>query len=347
MPVTGPGSAVIIVGMTLPDDITVVPLPHPADPWLVEGMVQVTREAMLADAGDDDGAPTVRELAELVLPTAYRRRPTVVALDGRAGERPSAVVGHGYASLPLTDNLHLALVGVAVRPAHRRRGIGAALWEQVLATVRAEGRTTCLAATEHPADVPADPALRVEAATGSGVVGVDAATRFLQARGFALAQVERRSRLEVPMGPDDAERLAAMVAAGRERQVGYDVVSWHGRVPDRWLGDVAELFRRMSTDVPLGELDHVEEVWDAARVRTAFDEHAARGLVPWVSAIRHVATDTLVAFTVLLVPDERPEIAYQEDTIVMVEHRGRRLGAWVKQANYLNLTAGDPACGGC
>jgi hypothetical protein len=57
------------------------------------------------------------------------------------------------------------------------------------------------------------------------------------------------------------------------------------------------------------------------------------------AAARHLESGHLVAYTVITVPS-RPERAYQWATLVLPEHRGRRLGILVKVANLRTI---DPS----
>ena len=50
----------------------------------------------------------------------------------------------------------------------------------------------------------------------------------------------------------------------------------------------------------------------------------------------------MVAYTEMVVPRGLPETAYQDGTLVVPEHRGRRLGALVKLAALRELSAASP-----
>ena len=61
-----------------------------------------------------------------------------------------------------------------------------------------------------------------------------------------------------------------------------------------------------------------------------------------VCAAEHVPSGTLAAFTVLVHPRGREDFAIQEDTLVLREHRGRRLGMHVKVVNLEALRDARP-----
>ena len=118
---------------------------------------------------------------------------------------------------------------------------------------------------------------------------------------------------------------------------GYDVLTWWDDIPEQWLDQRAELASRMSTDAPLGELQTEQEKWDAARVLEQLRVIRAQGR-RWVETVAvDRATGRLAAFTDLAVSAHTPDLAYQRDTLVVQEHRGRRLGQLVKAANLRAL----------
>ena len=69
----------------------------------------------------------------------------------------------------------------------------------------------------------------------------------------------------------------------------------------------------------------------------------ARGDQVLVGAIEHVPSGQLVAFTELQRFDDGTKRADQEDTLVLREHRGHRLGMLVKAENLLAWRLLSPA----
>jgi hypothetical protein len=72
---------------------------------------------------------------------------------------------------------------------------------------------------------------------------------------------------------------------------------------------------------------------------------AADGRTVLTVAARHEATGRLVGFSELSLPGNRSRPVQQLDTLVLAEHRGRRLGMLLKVANLRALQDGgsDPA----
>jgi len=130
-----------------------------------------------------------------------------------------------------------------------------------------------------------------------------------------------------------SSRPSGTAAAGAD----YRTITWEDRCPDRWVGELARLETRMSTDAPNAGLEIVEDPWDADRIRIAEASirAAARGYLGTV--VEHVPTGTLAGFTLLEHPRAEPAIVFQQDTLVAREHRGRKLGQLIKAANLERL----------
>lgn len=321
-PATAPATA---APTTTVVELQPVDLDH-ADAGAIHGSVLLGRAIELETFGDTDLALDAATTRATML-DPYRRVRRLVAVSD-AGRRPESVVGRAMVALPQEGNTHLALLYVGVHPAVRGRGVGTALWDAALAIARAEGRRVLLADAAYGAEPPPGPAA-MEAPTGSGRVPRDhASTRFVLARGLRLEQVARHSVLDLPVPGEHLARLHRTAAAAVGD--GYRVHVWRDVVPDRWLDDVAVLETRMSTDAPSGDLDVEEEPWDADRVRAAAAQIHERGQRFLMAAAEHVASGRLAAFSMVTHPLDGDGPVFQEDTLVLREHRGRRLGMLVK-----------------
>ena len=121
----------------------------------------------------------------------------------------------------------------------------------------------------------------------------------------------------------------------------YRATIWHGPTPAELQDDVAELFRRMSIDAPSAELEYEEEVWDAERIRARDAEVTAGGHVLLFTLI-HAGDGSPAAFSILEIPLTSTGFAYQNETLVHGEHRGRRLGLLSKALNLQALKTFRP-----
>ncbi|MBF4993917.1 GNAT family N-acetyltransferase [Arthrobacter gandavensis] len=239
-------------------------------------------------------------------------------------------------TLPLADNTHLAWVDVLVDPHAEGQGLGRALLAAAEAHAAEQGRTVLEGETEHRR-VPGGGRVFVPA-TGAGEVPADRAARFTAAAGFTLEQSERISVLEM----DGAQPGPVLERSLEQVQGRYELVSWSGHAPADVLEDYALLRRRMSTDVPMGNMDWEEEDWDAARVRLSEDIRAAAGYEVLCCAVRDAASGRLAGHTILEVNRGRPGAAMQDDTLVLREHRGHGLGMLLKAANLERLASRYP-----
>jgi len=273
-------------------------------------------------------------LAEELLPQwsdpAEPKRLLVAEIDGR-------VVARGLYETRAAADWPAAYVSVQVHPEARDLGIGGALLERIEHWARDEGRTRLLAWVATPPL--AGPAL--PSPTGFGAVPEAApSTGFLLRRGWRLEQVERASRYPLPDGVGDLEQR---VAAGLERSGSdYRVHAWVDRTPPEWREHVAALYTRMTTDAPSAGLEEPEDVWTVERLVETERTDAASPRTTLTVVVEHVPSGALVGYNQLSVPAERHRPVHQEDTLVVREHRGRRLGMLLKVANLLELQRREP-----
>jgi GNAT superfamily N-acetyltransferase len=199
------------------------------------------------------------------------------------------------------------------------------------AEARALGRQIIQTWTIHRPDV-TEP--RLEASTGWGSIPADdRQTVFQVANGFSLEQIERNSAFDLRGSTDLVERMLAdaLDVAGEE----YRVVTWTSPTPDEYVDGFANAISRMSTDVPQGGLVIDEETWDAARVRRRDARQQAQGLTVSVACVEHVPTKRIAAYNELAIAQDHTGATQQYGTLVLKEHRGRRLGTIVKCVNLL------------
>jgi GNAT superfamily N-acetyltransferase len=207
-------------------------------------------------------------------------------------------------------------VDIQVLPAWRRRGVGTRLLAVAADGLRVRDCKTVVA--QVLADTPAVP--------------------FLEARGFRCVLSLRALLLRLE--EVDPAWLSSMVAAGRP---GYRLVRWTGTVQDSLAGELATAKRAMA-DMPVADLAYEPFRWDADRVRDMASAVAARGDVLYTVAALYGPEEAprIAGFTEVVVPSSSPSRAAQYDTAVVPEHRGRRLGIWLKAAMLEWLRAERP-----
>ena len=231
-------------------------------------------------------------------PSVHYARTWLQAVDD------GVVDGVAELELPLSENTDVAWCELQVLPTHRRQGIGRALWLALVERAAAAGRTR----------------LGGEVSVDVEVAG--AAHDFATAMGALEKHHEHHLVADLPVVP---------VPVGPA----YDVVTWRGRCPDEHRAAYLAMRNQMNTDVPTGELDLEPEVIDEQRLATS-EERLMRSYDVRVAAARRRSDGTFGGYSLLFVP-HGTDYGWQDDTLVMPEHRGHRLGAALKSANYADL----------
>ena len=286
-------------------------------------MVAVRNETFRLISGHDDHALSAAELLPHFQPTALATRFLWLVLEGGRS------VGRVGLDLPHEGAEKMALTFIELHPDVWGRGIGTRALALVEQTAKQDGRSVLQCYAEHPQE----PGPRLEAPTGFGSIPAQGhAARFLQARGFSLEQVERGSVLDLATGTEQVEPLLAQARAASSD---YRIVSWFAPTPPEYVEGYALLESRMSTDAPAADLEVDEEIWDAERVARNDALYTEAGRTLHVVAAQHLATRQLCAFNELAIGIDRTEASHQEDTLVLREHRGHRLGLLVKCENLL------------
>jgi GNAT superfamily N-acetyltransferase len=138
----------------------------------------------------------------------------------------------------------------------------------------------------------------------------------------------------------DDELMAAWMADADSRAAGYRIEQWEGVCPATLAEPWSEAVAAME-DMPTDELDinlhtkTVEEQRELDEGRQALGFRLYRTLV--LSPEGEAA-----GMTMIYVHQDRPEVAYQGDTGVLAAHRGKRIGRWVKAANYQFVRQAHP-----
>lgn len=271
---------------------------------------------------------------EALLPILRSRKERTTAVWAvRVGEE---TVGRTVVDIPHEEGSRVAIASIEIHPRVWGRGIGTAILPHVEAFARLHDRTVIQNWTEQQAsDGP-----RLEARTGFGSVPDDHVARFLIRQGFSLEQVYRVSRLEV--NPETVRRAEELRQEARAFSQGYRVVRWILPTPPEHVEGYAWLKSRMSTDAPSADLETDEEVWDAQRLIASEKRVEEMGLTTQVTVAQHIGTGELTAFTELSIGPDPAATTHQQDTLVLKEHRGHRLGQLVKCDALLSWTGVAP-----
>ncbi|MEU4197882.1 bifunctional GNAT family N-acetyltransferase/NUDIX hydrolase [Kribbella sp. NPDC026611] len=212
----------------------------------------------------------------------------------------------------LTDNLDTVEVDIDVPPAHRRRGIGTALWQWAMTRAAQLGRTIF----QTELGVPSEP--------WPGAL-------FAARLGFAVEHVEEH--LVVPLPYDDLLLEELRDSAGRLD--GYRLTSWAGICPPEHQQAYADLHTAMDQDVPTGGMTRELVPWTVDKLQ-ASEQRIDRNYLALVT-MAHTLSGEPAGYTLMYLPRADAEHAQQDDTLVLRDHRGHALGTHLKLANLTQL----------
>jgi len=305
-----------------------IPVPASVDaadatPFLA--MVRIADALCRHDAGHD----YFDQSAEEQLP-AWQDQSDRLQL-GFTAERDGQYVGAATLTVPLEEGATSLEFDLMPDPDHWGEGIE----EQLLATIedeaRTQGRRVIQTWTLHRPDAPGG---RLASPSGFGSIPAeDRQTQFMLRNGFSFEQAERNSVFDLRGSFDAVERMLAdaIELAGPD----YRIVSWLCPTPDEFKEGFAAVISRMSTDVPTGDMVWTEEKWDAGRVERRDRRLLEGGHTVSVTCVEHVPSGQLAAYNELVIAADHTAPTHQWGTLVVKEHRGRRLGTIVKCANLL------------
>lgn len=337
--------------MSIPQPVTIrqVRIPeafdHDAERVLGEitDLVRRSRESVW---GTSDLANDARDIFD-DLHDPWERVVLLVARDG------AKLVGRAEVRLPLIVETRSAQIFLTVHPDSETGGVGTELLAAAESVAQSEARRTIIIHSEHPGPqdltgdgrigsstgaLPiVDPDAWITAVDGSGRLPIsNRQTRFAKRFGYELQTVSDISRISVPLSTEEHQRLTREVE-GHPGAETYRVHSWVGSAPEEWLDSMATLHERIPSDsfVPPRLWD--PEPWDAQRVRRTEELRAENGDISLMTVIEHIPTRQLVGMTELVLPAAESRLCFQDETVVLREHRGKRLGLRLKLANLTAL----------
>jgi 8-oxo-dGTP pyrophosphatase MutT (NUDIX family)/ribosomal protein S18 acetylase RimI-like enzyme len=276
----------------------------PADDELFRSWASVLRAAQAADRE----SALLRTYESLLYsqrnPNGLKRRIPVAAFEGEE------LVGTLLFEYALQGDLDSVSVEIDVPPAHRRRGIGTALWTYARSRAASEQRNIFQIELGVPLEVSTD--------TWPGSI-------FASKLGFVVEHVEDHLVVELPWtGSVPVEPLD-----------GYELLSWAGPCPEEHLRTFADLRTAMAHDVPIGGMTRTPAPWTVEKVRA--QEERTDQMYHSLVTVAHTTDGRPAGYTALYIQRADPENAQQLDTLVLREHRGHNLGTHLKLANLEQL----------
>lgn len=259
---------------------------------------------------------TMEQFRSMVASTPYFSRADAVA-ELSTLEGGTMIVGLATMSFPLQEDFENQYLKLSVHPSFRSHGIGRALASFMQEYIARVGRPKVSAFAEFPAHV--------------DISAQDLPARALARRlGLQVANTAHMRALTMPVSNELLDAIAAEIAPFTE---GYRIVTWEGGVPEEYLEAWCVMLCQLDEDDPTEDYDYEAPAHTPERVRFAEKRVAERGYSR-LCAIA-IAPDGQIAGNSYI--DFRPDhssLAWQENTLVMPEHRGHRLGLALKIATH-------------
>jgi len=268
------------------------------------------------------------------------------------------LAGRAEVRMPLVASTEAAHITVDVDPGATSQGTGSELLAAAEQLAAHESRRHLRIQTEHPGpeELAGDGSVTgvfpvitpgmvewIDAADGSGRLPMsNRQTRFAVSAGYRLESVSDFSVLEVPLPPVRVEALLRETTASPEAAA-YRTHAWSGPAPERWLGGLAALHSRAAGESFLPPVAADPEPWDEERVRRTEQLRDEAGHRSLMAVAEHVATGRLVGLTEIVLAGDEPAIGFQDETVVLREHRRRWIGTRLKLANLQQLARTAPS----
>ncbi|MGY5764241.1 GNAT family N-acetyltransferase [Brachybacterium sp. DNPG3] len=256
--------------------------------------------------------------------TPYRRVRTWVAL-AEPMDGAEAIVGSASLYFALQENQDAASMSLEVHPAFRDQGIATALVEEaVMPAFRESGRSLLEAWADIPAEGEVDDAELP-------------ANRLATRMGISRRNVGVCRALDLPIDP---AHLDALQAEADEHLGGYRIELWDDGVPAEHLLSYGRLLTQLDLDEPDEDIEHEAPVYDEERLRHAAERLERLGIERILAVA--IAPDGTVAGNSEIHMRAGASLAFQENTLVMPDHRGHRLGLAMKIATHRVLAERAP-----
>lgn len=269
---------------------------------------------------------TPAQRAERLASTEYWEQMQWVA-EAETMEGGSSVVGIASLQLPLHENTETAFAGLETHPAFRGQGVAGALITQALApAIEESGRSLVTSWGEIPGEGELDDASFP-------------ANRLAARWGLTRTTAAICRTLDLPLDPALLDALDAEAAA---RIGDYRIWTWSDEVPEEHLVQYGRLQTQLELDDP--DEDTVYEAADYTPERIRYGEARDRRMGKRSIISVAVAPDGTFAGNseVEFQEGEGTDLGWQENTLVMPEHRGHRLGLALKVSTHRRLAGEAP-----
>jgi mycothiol synthase len=300
--------------MAKPSDYTIEPLDlQAATDAEIQEVAQFRQELALEQRPEDPPSPLE------VIAQWLRSRPPGqwrVVFVARDRGRRLAGYGVGVRNLKDTDNPHIRWSEIAVKPEHRRVGLGRALFARVLGSFEGQGDDLTLI-SETTDRVPSGAAF-------SNAIGAKPGLPM------KLNQLDLRAV--------DRTKVAEWSHAAPK---GYRLERIDDRVPEHLVKAYIQASEGIN-DMPRGDIAFNDWKLTEAQIRQRESFFKQAGLTWWLLVAIDEQTGEGVGFTEVEFNPLDPHAIQQEGTAVVAAHRGRNIGLWLKAVMLERILAERP-----
>ena len=223
-----------------------------------------------------------------------------------ARDRDGELAGYGVGARNLKDtqNSHIRWSEIAVKPQHRRRGLGRALFARVVGSFEGQG----------------DGLMMISETTDR----VPSGEAFAHAIGAKPGLPMKVNQLDLA-----AVNRAKVAEWSKATPPGYRLERIDDTVPEEFVKAYIEASEGIN-DMPRGDIAFNDWKLTEAQIRQRESFFKQAGLVWWLLLAIDEQTGAGVGFTEVEFNPNDPHAIQQEGTAVVAAHRGRSIGMWLK-----------------
>ncbi len=288
--------------MTTPNGYTIAPLDLETATDEEIGEIAQFRQELAIEQRPEDPPTPLEVIAQWLRARPPGQWRVVFVAHDRAGKL--AGYGVGARNLKDTQNAHIRWSEIAVKPEHRRRGLGRALFAGVLRSFEGQGDELTVI-SETTDRVPSGEAFALAIGAKPGLP-------------MKLNQLD--------LGTVDRARVAEWSRAAPE---GYRLERIDDTVPDEFVKAYIEASEGIN-DMPRGDMAFNDWKLTEAQIRQRESFFKQAGLVWWLLLAIDERTGEGVGFTEVEFNPQDPHAIQQEGTAVVAAHRGHGIGLWLK-----------------
>jgi len=235
-----------------------------------------------------------------------------------ARDRDGELAGYGVGARNLKDtqNAHIRWSEIAVKPQHRRRGLGRALFARILGSFEGQG-DGLMVISETTDRVPSGQA-------------------FAQAIGAKPGLPMKLNQLD--LAAVDRAKVAEWSKAGPP---GYRLERIDDTVSEELVKPYIEASEGIN-DMPRGDIAFNDWKLTEAQIRQRESFFKQAGLTWWLLLAIDDQTGAGVGFTEVEFNPNDPHAIQQEGTAVVAAHRGHGIGLWLKAVMLGRILADRP-----